>query len=296
MAKIYIELRSGLGNQLFQFSFGYALASEFHKDLVLCPAYFDPRWKYFFKKFLGREARAFRLPFILSNKYKITPQTAILQRLKTGPSIEVIDELKSDIASIRRLCSQNEDLYLKGYWQDPDFFSTYKSDLTKIIAPFFPISEKFKNTLKKLNERTVGIHVRRGDFLSNKAFGACRLDYYVKAIGIIQERVGNPTFIVFTNNRKWVEQSFPKNISYYIYSNALNQNTDMEEMFLMTKLKSVIISNSTFSWWGAYLNNTPDKNVICPRNWFLNSRLQENASKFVSEDWTAIDNTLELGN
>lgn len=296
MAKIYIELRSGLGNQLFQFSFGYALASEFQKDLVLCPAYFDQRWKYFLKKFLGREARAFRLPFMLSKKYKITVQRSIQQVLKIDPSIRVVDELKSDVKSIRSLCSGNNDVYLKGYWQDPDFFSIYKDDLTKIIAPSFPVSEKFKLTLEDLNEQMVGIHVRRGDFLTNRAFGACTLDYYVQAIETIRKRVDKLTFIVFTNNRRWVEVNFPKNISYYIYSNGLNPNTDMEEMFLMTKLKSVIISNSTFSWWSAYLNNTPDKNVICPKNWFLNSRLQGNSAKLVSEDWTTINNTLELGN
>lgn len=294
MAKIYLELRSGLGNQLFQFAFGYTLSSEFGKELVLCPAYFGPRWKYWLKKTLGREARAFRLPLILPNEYAVESQKSLKKIQKDNSSVQAIDELKSDISSILDVCSQNKDVYLKGYWQDPDLFSKYQDQLSGVLAPVFKVSHKYQTTLSKLNDKMVALHVRRGDFLTNRAFGACTIDYYISAMQTMKEKIGDVTFVVFTNNRKWVEQNFPENVQYTIYSNPLNENTDLEEMFLMSKFNSVITSNSTFSWWSAFLNSVPGKLVICPKKWFLRAELQGKSKNLILKNWTALDNELEL--
>lgn len=294
MAKIYLELRSGLGNQLFQFAFGYTLSSQFGKELVLCPAYFGPRWKYWLKKALGREARAFRLPLIVPNEYAVVTQKYLRNLQKDNSSAEIIDELKSDISSILTTCSQNKDVYIKGYWQDPDLFSKYNSQLSGVLAPMFKVSEKYGTTLSSLNDKMVALHVRRGDFLTNRAFGACTIDYYISAMQTMKEKIGDVTFVVFTNNRKWVEQNFPKTIRYTIYSNPLNENTDLEEMFLMSKFNSVIISNSTFSWWSAFLNSVPGKHVICPKKWFMKAALQEKSKNLILKNWTTLENELEL--
>jgi hypothetical protein len=294
MSKIYVELRSGIGNQLFQFAFGYSLACRFNKELVLCPAYFDPAWKYWLKKLLRREARSFRLPLILTAQENIVINTCFGLPPKKDHSILVLDEQKADLSSIELSCSQGNDIYLKGYWQNPEPFLKHTSQIQKMLTPSFTLSEKCKETMKQLNDRVVGIHIRRGDFLTNTAFGACTLDYYLTAIKTIEKLVKNPTFLVFTNNRNWVETNFPKSLAYKIYSNNLNNNTDLEELFLMARLRSVIISNSTFSWWSAFLNQTIDKHVICPERWFLNNRLQENSSKLVLDRWITLPNDLEL--
>ncbi len=293
MSRIYVELRSGLGNQLFQYAFGYALASEFGKELVLCPAYFDPLWKYWLKKILGREARSLRLPLILETN-NLPIKTSIALNYKSDSTMLVMDEQKVDIGLIREACEKGADFYLKGYWQNPTLFSSVAQQLANVVKPHFPLSGRYKITLDQMNDQLVGIHVRRGDFLTNRAFGACMLSYYLEAIKAIKKKVNNPTFLIFTNNRNWVESNFPSDIPYKIYNNDLNNNTDLEEMFLMTSLRSLIISNSTFSWWSAYLNRNPEKNIVCPTNWFLNKKLQERAANLVLKDWTALENELEL--
>ena len=295
MSKLFMEVRSGLGNQLFQFAFGYALAHEFKKELVLCPSYFDSSWKYFLKKILGREARAFKLLNILKRESDFVIDHAMEQRLSRRDII-VLKENEVDIQQIRSALSSNEDVYLRGYWQHPEFFSMFKEQLGQLIEPTFPLSRLCQKTLTRIDENFVGIHVRRGDFLTNRSFGACRIEYYNQAIRKMTSILGNPKIIVFTNDSAWVNKQFNADVGYEIYVNNSNRNTDVEELYLMTKLNSLIISNSTFSWWGAYLNTTREKRIICPTNWFLKKDLQQNAHNFVSKDWIAIDNELELGN
>src|SRR6186713_123933 len=104
MERIYTEIRSGLGNQLFQFAFGYAMASEFNKELVLCPSYFDRSWKYSLKKILGREARSFRLPDILKKKFEVVNHD-VLQKKLVDEGIIVVKEGEINIQQIRSTLS-----------------------------------------------------------------------------------------------------------------------------------------------------------------------------------------------
>jgi hypothetical protein len=164
--------------------------------------------------------------------------------------------------------------------------------LVEIIKPTFSLSLRCQNTIIDLNDNVVGIHVRRGDFLTNKSFGACTIDYYLAAIREIRNSVKDPVFLVFTNNASWVRQNFPKDISYQIYSDD-NKNSDIEEMFLMSKMKSLIICNSTFSWWSAYLNS-PDSLIICPHRWHISEKLETKIPGLISPAWRTIGNTLEL--
>jgi hypothetical protein len=292
MSKIYIEVRSGLGNQLFQFAFGYALAQEFNKELVLIPSYFDGGWKYLLKKTLGRETRLFRLSLIIKDKFSLDINSRTLKQQHS--EMIVLREEEADIQKIKILASGDQDIYLQGYWQNPVFFTSYKKELSGIIQPSFKLSEICKETLNRIDSKFVAIHVRRGDFLTNKSFGACTINYYVEAIHRINSLVDNPIFVIFTNNKAWVKEHFPKDISYFIYSNDNEKNTDIEEMYLMTKFNSLIISNSTFSWWAAYLNNTQDKHIICPASWFLKPALQKKADAFILKEWNVMNNQLEL--
>ena len=141
MGKIYSEIRSGLGNQLFQFAFGYAMASEFNKELVLCPSYFDSSWKYTLKKVLGREARSFRLPDILKKKFDVVNHD-VLQKKLVDESIIVVKESETNVQQIRStLSAKKNDIYIQGYWQNPEFFSAFREPLKQLIEPTFAFSK-----------------------------------------------------------------------------------------------------------------------------------------------------------
>ena len=147
----------------------------------------------------------------------------------------------------------------------------------------------------RLDDSFVGVHVRRGDFLTNRSFGACTSDYYDQAIQRIASVVKNPRIVVFTNDKAWVDKNFRMGLPYEIYLNS-SKNTDIEELYLMTKFKSLVISNSTFSWWGAYLNEGPGQYIISPSTWFLKTELQKNVDNFISKEWIVLNNQLELKN
>lgn len=296
MGKIYAEIRSGLGNQLFQFAFGYALAREFDRELILCPSFFDIGLKHTIKKMLGREVRSFRLHNIIKERFALAEQNA-LNKKATHEGIIVLKENETDIQDIRGVVkSRKSDVYLKGYWQNPSLFSQIHEPLAELVEPSFHLSGTCKKMLSRIDETFVGVHVRRGDFLTNRSFGACSVDYYKTAMKRTADFVSNPKFIVFTNDKQWVNDNFGNEFSFEVYSNPTNKNTDVEELYLMTKFKFFIIANSTFSWWGAYLNATPDKTIISPSTWFLKSELQKNVDNFNLKGWIVLDNQLELKN
>jgi len=293
MGKIYCEVRSGLGNQLFQFAFGYALSVEFDKELVLCPSFFDSAWKYTIKKILKREARSFRLPYIINKRFDIIAQDDLTKKL-TRDRIQILKEDEAGLQQITAtLISPNEDVYLQGYWQNPLLFLNVREPLTNMITPSFRLSAPCRKLLDRIDENFVGIHVRRGDFLTNRSFGACTIDYYKQALREVSAIVNNPKIIVFTNDKNWVSSNFGNEIPYEIYENT-DKNTDIEELYLLTKFKVLVIANSTFSWWGAYLNKTPGKYIISPALWFLKQELQRNVGNFNFKAWTVLNNQLEL--
>jgi hypothetical protein len=296
MGKIFCEIRSGLGNQLFQFAFAYALCREFDRELILCPSYFDAGWKRTMKKILGREVRSFRLHHIIKERFDLAEQNTLNHKV-SHEGIIVLKENETEIQDIRAVVkSRKTDVYLKGYWQNPSLFSQIHKPLADLIEPSFHLSDSCRKMLVRIDEAFVGVHVRRGDFLTNRSFGACTVDYYKTAMLRIKDFVSNPRFIVFTNDKRWVNDNFGNQFSYEVYSNPTNKNTDVEELYLMTKFKFFIIANSTFSWWGAYLNATPDKTIFSPSTWFLKSELQKNVDNFNLKEWIVLDNQLELKN
>lgn len=146
---------------------------------------------------------------------------------------------------------------LKGYWQNEKYFK----DIRPILLKDFTLKKKTKNFLKfkKLisGVNSVSIHVRRGDYVKRKVtgnyHGVLDLDYYRQAVEIIRKKVKKPRFFVFSDD---------PTISNF------SGLTNSEELILMSLCKHQIIANSSFSWWGAWLNRNPAKIVIAPQRWF----------------------------
>jgi len=127
------------------------------------------------------------------------------------------------------------------------------------------------NLEKTISETiAVSLHVRRGDYVKNpqvlKEFGICSIDYYKRAIKHIEDSVDSPTYFVFSDDLAWVKKNLPVG-EKVVYIQGENI-TDTEELTLMSKCKHNIIANSTFSWWGAWLNQNSNKIVVAPTPWF----------------------------
>lgn len=164
--------------------------------------------------------------------------------------------------------------YLYGYWQSEKYFHSVE----KVIRSEFNFREPLSGRNAELaieikNAQAVSLHVRRGDYVSDhktgKIMDICSLEYYKTAVAYIVERVEQPIFYIFSDDIDWVKQSLPLRFpcKYVNHNRGIDSYRDMQ---LMSLCKHHVIANSTFSWWGAWLNSNPCKIVVAPRKWFRN--------------------------
>jgi hypothetical protein len=131
----------------------------------------------------------------------------------------------------------------------------------------------------------ISMHYRRGDYAENlettKYHGMPDSKYYSKALQYISERQNNLKVLVFSDDKDWVTKSVKLPITFEIIEGL----EDIEELILMSHCKHNIIANSTFSWWGAWLNENPEKIVIAPKRWFANEEMEAQTQDLIPETW-----------
>lgn len=159
---------------------------------------------------------------------------------------------------------------LQGFFQSEKFFLNVKTDIiNKLINGIKIEKEKYENVidfinkLKKDNEtlKLVSVHIRRGDYIKfPNIHTLCGLDYYKKALSFMEEKIGDFTPIFISDDKQWCFDNFKGVISPF--------NDELEDLILMFNCDHNIIANSSFSWWGAYLNENKNKIVIGPEKWF----------------------------
>lgn len=154
-----------------------------------------------------------------------------------------------------------------GGWHHPDYFKNTKTQVLKTFKFKDSFDVDFNMILNLiLKTNSVSIHIRRGDYLNSEninLFGdVCNLEYYYKAIEYINNNVIKPYFFVFSNDYEWIKENF--NIDHMVFVSCNTGLNSWRDMSLMSKCKHNIIANSSFSWWGAYLNQNRDKIVVCP--------------------------------
>jgi len=170
-----------------------------------------------------------------------------------------------------------KNLKLNGYFQSEKYFVHNRN----LILDLFSIDDDSKNYIKDkyddiLNKKTCSIHIRRGDYLNlPNHHPVCSLDYYNKAI----EMMDVDLFLIFSDDIEWCKKNFIGDKFIFI-----DKNTDYIDIWLMSLCDNNIIANSSFSWWGAWLNKNPDKKVIAPNKWF-GTAIQHNTNDLTPEVW-----------
>lgn len=172
-------------------------------------------------------------------------------------------------------------LRLYGYFQSEKYFIKNKEEILKL----FSIDEKGLTYLKQkygklLNKKTCSIHIRRGDYLGlPEHHPVCDIEYYTQAISKFDKEV---IFLIFSNDIEWCKKEFigPQ----FIF---IENEKDYIDLWLMSLCKNNIIANSSFSWWGAWLNTNPDKIVITPKSWF-GKAINHNTQDLIPNDWVSL--------
>lgn len=164
-------------------------------------------------------------------------------------------------------------LYFKGFYQSERFFADMENDIRKAFTFNSGLfNEKTQTMLKQIehNEHAVSLHVRRGDYLEPKHWkttgSVCQLPYYINAIAEMNRRIEQPFYYVFSDDIAWVKENLPLPQAVFIDWNKGVES--WQDMMLMSHCRHHIICNSTFSWWGAWLNPKENKTVIMPERWF----------------------------
>ena len=176
------------------------------------------------------------------------------------------------------------DCYYDGYWQHEEYFCDVKETIWEAFSFPEPADGQNKEIIALLRaSESVSLHVRRGDYVNHPLFrGICDSDYYKRAIHYIEERVNPRLYCVFSNDMAWCESYLPgllpgKKVVYVDWNKGAESYVDMQ---LMSLCRHNIIANSSFSWWGAWLNRNPQKVVVAPERW-MNSPIEDP----VSDKW-----------
>lgn len=182
-----------------------------------------------------------------------------------------------------------DNVYLEGYWQSENYFLDFEETIRESFR-FPPLIDLLNQGLAEamVSKSSVSVHIRRGDYVSQtinqSIYYQCTLDYYRAAMAHINAHVANPSYYVFSDDIEWAKTVFADDAIQAFIGHNQGEKSYID-MQLMSLCKHNIIANSTFSWWGAWLNENRAKIVISPREWFINGR---SSKDLIPENWIKI--------
>ncbi len=280
---IEVRISGGIGNQLFQYAFGYAMARKYNQMLVLDRSYFE-----------YDKSREYNL-----DKFHLCPNEAITYMENVEPDgfvryIKILGGIYNKKRKLRKyiviqegesFCDihETDNYYFRGFWQNEKYFKQYREEIICQFIPVWKVSSEYERWLNLIQQnKSASVHVRRTDYTKYNA--VIHPEYYLKAIKKLLLTTDVDMLYIFTDDSKWVDQYFGKKeikIPYKIVSGN-GKLTDIEELMLMKACSHHIIANSSFSWWGAWLGDCEEKVVIAPKVNMWNE-------KFYCSDWTLLD-------
>lgn len=285
---VLVRVSGGLGNQMFQYAIAKSIAKKNNDIFKLDISFYsNQKLRKFelneFDTIINFASRKEIIEFAGNENifFKIKRKLGfIMKRPKSYfPEKEatIFDE---------SVFNYSENIYLDGYWQNSKFFNNIRSELIEDFSFVGQISNSANIYLNKIKaKQSVSIHIRRGDYVSNQKansiHGVTSLEYYKKAIEFILKKIENPYFFIFSDDINWCKNNFEFLENKEFIDNTNNAFEDLE---LMKNCKHNIIANSTFSWWGAWLNQNDKKIVISPKIWWV-ARVDKNLAL---EDWIKI--------
>lgn len=264
-----VNMACGLANRMFQYSYylylksrGWRVKADFYMKSKLAHENVD--WERIFPRATFEQASQADVlvkgggAYLLSKiRRRYLPWTTQVVEMPTAFTVKL---------------PSKSGQYVMGVFQNAGMVETIKDEVL-VAFSFQPFTSgenaHFMNEMQN-NDLSVGIHVRKGkDYMKRTLYqNTCTAEYYRKAVAYLKEKLGQPTFYVFTDSPEWVKD----NLVFFDYT-LVNENPCIGwgshfDMQLMSYCHHNIISNSTYSWWGAFLNRHKDKIVICPRAWF----------------------------
>ena len=265
---IIVKLIGGLGNQLFQYATARHLSVIQNTELLLDISEFDTYHLHKFSLFA----------------FNITEKFATLDQINNLP---VYKEKHFHFDPEFKKIPNN--IVLKGYWQTEKYFMDIENIILKNFSFKNPAKDKDKKILQSISStNSVSLHIRRGDYVKNtyesQLLISKDINFYHKCVRYIIEKENNCHFFVFSDDPSWVKENLKLQypVTYVDHNNA---DTNFEDLRLMSSCKHNILSNSSFSWWGAWLNRNPNKIVCAPQKWFSDETKYLDSKDILPEKW-----------
>lgn len=250
---IVTKIQGGLGNQLFQWAVTESLSLKFNTEFYYDLSYFNnsSQWNLELDKFeikINDFRGYFNLKMISDNFY---------------------------------YQSITDNSYLNGYWQSEKYFIENENHIRNKLKIKDNLKNYILNKYSFLNDNTISMHIRRGDYIGKQNYHPLQsVDYYNSAYDFINE--SNANVIILSNDIDWCRQNLNFDNMFFI-----EKETNIIDLYIMSMCKNNIIANSSFSWWGAWLNSNERKKVVAPSNWFgSDANLYE--GDIVPENWKKI--------
>jgi len=285
---IIIKIVGGLGNQMFQYAYAKSLKQKgYEVKMDISP--FDT-----YKLHGGYQLDKYNISLQSSsveenNKYY---SNSIFTKVLRKVGIETSKAIsEKSLLFDKDFLNTEDNNYVEGYFQSEKYFKNIRN----ILLKEFTIKQELSNYTKKIQknieeaQNSCSIHIRRGDFIheqNTNIHGACSLDYYKKAINYIDENITNTKYFIFSDDIKWCKENLETKNAIFVDSKE--KRIAHEDMYLMSLCNHNIIANSSFSWWGAWLNKHQDKTVIAPARWFADEKMQEQSQDIVCQNWVRI--------
>ncbi len=286
---IITKLRGGLGNQLFQYALGRHLALRHQTELRFDTSYLDKSHQWTYRSFA---LEAFHIQATAANKTEIKSLKGTfspwLSKINLPRHLHTHYYREPHFHFAPSVLSIPDKAYLDGYWQSEKYFAPIASTIREDLAMQFPPSGAYQNWSKKIKSTlAVSVHIRRGDYLhyskSNLYLCTCPQDYYHRALDLLTSQISSSfTLFVFSDDIEWCKA----NLSFSHPTHFVEPHSAPEDLWLMASCQHHIIANSTFSWWGAWLNPNPNKIVIAPLEWFHSGRFD--TKDLLPESWLRI--------
>lgn len=296
-----VNLIGGLGNQMFQYAFALTLKEKFPDEEVLIDV---SHYNYLFVKKIksANLHNGYELEKVFPNanlKHATGKQlfsrtwycpnyffSRVVRRLLPQRKSEYIQPQQDYFDYNVNVYEKPGFSYYEGFWASVHYYIPIKEKLKHVFAHPEPEDHNMRYIQEMESVESVGIHVRRGDYLMSPEFrGLCEVEYYNKAIKEILKDGRQHVFYIFSNDIQWCKEKITplldghKNI-FVTENKGANSCWDMH---LMRHCKELIIANSSFSWWAAFLKNQ-DGRVVAPKTWM------NRAARFDiwEEDWILV--------
>lgn len=283
-------LAGGLGNQLFQYAFGLRMASQLNTELRLEHRLLESRRLARLRRYTPRtyELDTFGISVPPASTYDVA---RCLSRVLL-PNHRAVLVRETAQNTLLRITPDTVDAICFGYWQSETYFKAVAGQLREQLVFSKPFSDKTMATADRIASVTTSafLHVRRGDYITNRKanqyHGVCDEIYYQRAVDHLREQTNALHFFVFSDDQVWAKQTLGKRLQAATFVDHNQGKDNWQDMYLMSLCTHAIIANSSFSWWGAWLNPEIDRIVVAPEQWFATSN--PSLPPVVPPNWTLL--------